>query len=184
MEPEGSLPCLQKPAPGPYPDPRDSSQQPDTEFVSYFISDSKVFIQVRDCMWHILISYSFMLWEFLAPRSTPKMEGHVLAAVREYFVQHILSWAHICQILIWINCYKTIKFTSLQVCKSKYETNFCPSKELCNGSVCLTGIAGHTDRNKMRIPFTTATGRCLLECSCMGSTELKIIPRLEASVAQ
>jgi hypothetical protein len=32
MEPEGSLPCSQEPAAGPYPEPDDSSPQPSTLF--------------------------------------------------------------------------------------------------------------------------------------------------------
>jgi hypothetical protein len=67
MEPEGSLLCSQEPSSGPYP-------EPDRTFIQRICPDLRPFVALRNK----LIFYD----ELLAPRPTPKLEGHSLSAVR------------------------------------------------------------------------------------------------------
>jgi hypothetical protein len=72
MEPEGSTPCSQKPASGPYPEPAESN--------SLFRSCQRISPSPRrfETFRNKLLFYGEGL---LAPRPTPKLEDHPLVAV-------------------------------------------------------------------------------------------------------
>jgi hypothetical protein len=71
MEPQGSLPCPQEPAPGSYPEPHESSPQVTPTNPS-----------PRPCV-AFFNMLGFNGEEFVAPRPTPKLEDHTLSAVRD-----------------------------------------------------------------------------------------------------
>jgi len=87
MEPEGSLPCSQGPTTGPFPELDESSQQ--SHPISLHIPSPRSFKRIcpnpRPC---VTFRDKLMFYgkELLAPRPTPKLEGHPLSAVRDCLV--------------------------------------------------------------------------------------------------
>jgi hypothetical protein len=100
MEPEGSLPCSQKSATCPYPQPNKSSPHPPPPYPPILITIfhhwhlTKGYVQLWGFFEQFVIRLAFTVRGELAPRPTPMLEGSPLSTIRASLFNTVAATLH------------------------------------------------------------------------------------------